>query len=82
MVRSRVASRYARPMLPHKLATSLAALTLGGCAFFAALAGQDPNQTNEAAVDPAEQERLRTEQAASAQQYPSKPIRIRAHFVD
>jgi hypothetical protein len=55
-------------MLPHKLAISLAALTLGGCAFFAALAGQDPNQTSQATVDPAEQERLRAEEAANAQQ--------------
>jgi hypothetical protein len=55
-------------MLPHKLAISLAVLTLGGCAFFAALSGQDPNQSNQAAVDPAEEERLRAEEAAKVQE--------------
>jgi hypothetical protein len=57
-------------MLPHKLALSLAALALGGCAFFAALTGQDPNQpnqANQATVDPAEQERRNAEEAAKAQ---------------
>jgi hypothetical protein len=54
-------------MHAYKLAMSLAVLTLGGCAFFAALSGQDPQQTTPT-VDPAEQERLRAEEEANAQE--------------
>jgi hypothetical protein len=55
-------------MLPRDLAISLAVLTLGGCALFSALSGQDPNQNNQGYVDPAEQERLAAEEAAKAQE--------------
>jgi hypothetical protein len=55
-------------MLSHKLAIALGVLSIGGCAFFAALTGQDPNQPNQAAVDPVVEERLRAEESAKAQE--------------